>query len=196
MRRLTAFPTAFLTTFLAAFLTALLTTNAEAQRRAPIRVMTLTSTALADGGAMPAKHAQSGAEASPPLAWSNVPDSTRSFVLIMHDLDAAVNPGTDDMLHWMVWNLPGSATSLPEGVPAGVMPDSARQISASGPYYRGPGAPANGPAHHYVFELFALDTTIDVPATGQSPQATRAAVLAAMAGHVRGKGVLVATYKR
>jgi phosphatidylethanolamine-binding protein (PEBP) family uncharacterized protein len=50
--------------------------------------------------------------------------------------------------------------------------------------------------HHYVFELYALDVWIDVPAVGQSPAATRAAVLAAMAGHVRGKGVLTARYRR
>ena len=71
------------------------------------------------------------------------------------------------------------------------LPDGTRQISASGPYYRGPGAPAAGPAHHYVFELYALDAPIDVAAVGQSPALTRAAVLAAMAGHVRGKGVYV-----
>ena len=182
--------------FLIAFIVAAVASTAEAQRRGPIRIMTLTSTAFTDGGAMPAKHAQPGPELSPPLAWSNAPDSTRSFVLIVHDLDVAVNPWTDDMLHWMVWNIPGTATSLPEGVPAGAIPDSARQISASGPYYRGPAAPASGAPHHYVFEIYALDTTIDVAGVGQSPQATRAAVLAAMSGHVRGKGVLVATYKR
>ena len=171
-------------------------TTAEAQRRAPVRVMTLTSPAFTDGAAMPLKHTQAGDEISPPLAWSGAPDSTRSFVLIVHDVDAAIGNGTDDVLHWMVWNIPGSATSLAEGVGAGVIPDSARQISATGPFYRGPGAPAGGPAHHYVFELYALDTMLDVPAVGQSPSATRAAVLAAMAGHVRGKGVLIATFKR
>jgi Raf kinase inhibitor-like YbhB/YbcL family protein len=170
--------------------------TAEAQRRAPVRVMTLTSSAFSDGAAMPLKHTQAGDEISPPLAWTGAPDSTRSFVLIVHDVDAAIGNGTDDLLHWMVWNIPGSATSLAEGVGAGVMPDSARQISATGPFYRGPGAPAGGPAHHYVFELYALDTLLDVPAVGQSPPATRAAVLAAMAGHVRGKGVLIATFKR
>ena len=87
--------------------------------------------------------------------------------------------------------------SLPEGVPQGSqLPDGTRQISASGPYFRGPGAAAAGPAHHYVFELFALDGTIDVPPVGASPPQTRAAVLAAMSGHVRGKGVLVGLFRR
>ena len=169
----------------------------QAQRRTPMRVMTLTSTAFSDGGAVPAKHAQAGEELSPPLAWSGAPDSTKSFVLIVHDADVATGNGTDDLLHWMVWNIPGSATSLAQGVPHGaVLADSARQISASGPYYRGPGAPVSGAPHHYVFELYALDTMLDIPAVGQSPAATRAAVLAAIAGHVRGKGVLVALYRR
>jgi phosphatidylethanolamine-binding protein (PEBP) family uncharacterized protein len=76
------------------------------------------------------------------------------------------------------------------------LPDGARQISQSGPYYRGPGAPASGPAHHYVFELYAVDGPIAVPAVGQSPAATREAVMAAMVGRVRGKGVYVGLFKR
>lgn len=181
---------------LAALMLLMSAARAEAQRRAPIRVMTLTSSAFAHGEAIPGKHSQAGEEISPPLAWSGAPDSTRSFVLIVHDIEAVTGNGLDDVLHWMVWNIPGTAASLPEGVPAGALADSARQISATGPFYRGPAAPAGGPVHHYVFELYALDTTLDVPAVGQSPAATRAAVLAAMAGHVRGKGVLVGTFKR
>lgn len=162
-----------------------------------IRVMTLTSPAIPDGGMIPAKHAQNGAEVSPPLAWSGAPDSTASFVLVVHDLDAPTAGGADDVLHWLVWNIPGSATSLAEGVPQGTeLPDGTRQISVSGPYYRGPAAPATGPPHHYVFELYALDTTLDVPAVGASPAATRAAVMTAMAGHVRAKGVLVGLFRR
>ena len=164
--------------------------------RGGVRVMTLTSSGITDGGVIPAKYAQHGEELSPPLSWTGAPDSTRSFVLIAHDLDAIGGNG-DDVLHWLVWNIPGTATSLPEGVPHGPQAaDGMRQISVSGPYYRGPGAPQTGPPHHYVFELYALDTTIDVAPTGQSPAATRAAVLAAMAGRVRAKGVLVGLYKR
>ena len=159
--------------------------------------MSLTSSGFADGAAIPAKYAQPGVESSPPLAWSGVPDSNVvSFALVVHDLDAAGNNG-DDLLQWLVWNIPAAARSLPEGVPQGPqLPDGARQISASGPYYRGPAAPGNGPTHHYVFELYALDATIDVAPVGAAPAATRTAVLAAMAGHVRGKAVLVGTFKR
>jgi Raf kinase inhibitor-like YbhB/YbcL family protein len=160
--------------------------------------MTLTTVAFADGGVIPAKYTQAGDQVSPSLTWTGAPDSTaKSFVLLMHDIDVANGPTGEDQLHWLVWNIPGNATSLPEGVPqGGDQPNGMRQISVSGPYYRGPGAPATGPQHHYVFELYALDVMIDVPAVGQTPQATRAAVFAAMQGHIRGKGVVVGLFKR
>ena len=98
--------------------------------------------------------------------------------MIARDADAAIGNGTDDILHWMLWNIPeGHAARCRKGSRKPTqLPDGTRQISASGPYYRGPGAPAAGPAHHYVFEVYALDSTIDVPAVGQSPPLTRAAV--------------------
>jgi len=166
-------------------------------RPRPIQVMTLTPTDWKDGGVIPAKHAQPGRDVSPALSWSAPPAGTASFTLIVHDVDAPIGNGTDDLLHWMVWNIPGSATSLPEGIPRGAeREDGSRQISATGPNYRGPAAPSTGPMHHYVFELFALDTAIAVPAVGASPPATRAAVMAAMAGHIRGKATAVGLYRR
>ena len=165
--------------------------------RGAIQVMALTTTAWTDGGMIPKKHTQAGEEMSPAFTWSNVPDGIQSFVLIAHDLDAAIGNGTDTILHWMLWNIPGTSRSLPEGVAAvPQLPDGTRQISASGPYYRGPGAPASGPPHHYAFELYALDAPINVPAVGQSPALTRAAVVSAMATHVRGKAVYVGLFKR
>jgi Raf kinase inhibitor-like YbhB/YbcL family protein len=159
--------------------------------------MTLSSTAWADGGAIPAKYTQTGGEVSPPLAWTNAPEGTQSFVLIAHDVDSAVGTGVDDTLHWLLWNIPASATGLSERIPHdSQLADGTRQISATGPFYRGPGAAASGPAHHYVFELYALDTTVDVPAVGSTPPQTRAAVVAAMSGHVRGKAALVGLFKR
>jgi Raf kinase inhibitor-like YbhB/YbcL family protein len=159
--------------------------------------MTLTTTAWPDGGQIPRKYTQAGEQVSPPLAWSNVPEGTESFVLIAHDLDAATGNGMDDILHWMLWNIPGATRSLPEGIAQSPqLADGTRQISVSGPYYRGPGAPASGPPHHYVFELYALDGPISVPAVGQAPALTRAAVVAAMAGRVRGKGAYTGLFKR
>jgi Raf kinase inhibitor-like YbhB/YbcL family protein len=164
-------------------------------RRGPIQTMTLSTTAWTDGGMIPAKYSQIGGQVSPPLAWSNVPDGVTSFVVIAHDADQAVGQATDDTLHWMVWNIPASARSLAEGMPQGNAANGPRQISATGPYYRGVAAPTGG-AHHYVFEIFALDANIDVPAVGQSPAATRAAVEAAMAGKIRARGTLTGIFKR
>lgn len=172
--------------------------NATAQQNRPPRpdVMTLTTSAWQDGGMIPAKHSQPGRDVSPPLTWDNVPAGTESFVLIVRDLDSVTETGADRFLHWMVWNIPGAARALAENQPNDDLPDGMRQISSSGPWYRGPAAPAAGPAHHYVFELYALSTPIDIPAVGQTPRATLAAVQDAMAGKILGKGVLVGLYRR
>lgn len=158
--------------------------------------MTLTSTAFPDGGQIPAKYTQAGDQTSPALTWTNAPPNTASFVLHMHDLEVARNKTSDDQVHWVVWNIPGTATGLPEGVPRGAnRPDGSHQISASGDMYRGPGAPATGPMHHYTFEIYALDTTLDVPAS-QDAFETRANVMKAMQGHIVGKAVYMGLFHR
>jgi Raf kinase inhibitor-like YbhB/YbcL family protein len=160
------------------------------------RPMTLTTTAFPDGGQIPAKYTQAGDQVSPALAWTNTPAGTVTFVLHMHDIDVARNKTTDDQAHWVVWNIPGTATGLPEGVAKGeTLPDGSHQISASGPVYRGPGAPATGPLHHYVFEIFALDSKLDVAATADAFE-TRAAVMKALQGHVLGKATYVGLFRR
>lgn len=169
---------------------------AGAQAQPPRPGLTLTSTAFPDGGVIPNKYTQAGEQVSPALAWTNVPAGTQSFVLHMRDPDVARNKGTEDQVHWLVWGIPGTATGMAEGQPKGpTLPDGSRQISASGEVYRGPGAGAAGPMHHYTFELFALDTKIDVP-PGADAWATRTAVYNAMQGHVLGKAVYVGLFKR
>src|SRR5215203_2935367 len=114
----------------------------------------------------------------------------------MRDPDVARNRTTEDQVHWLVWNIPGSATGMPEGVPQGAqLKDGSRQQSASGAVYRGPGAPATGPLHHYTFELYALDAKVDLPAA-TDPFETRTNVFKAMQGHVLGKAVYVGMFKR
>jgi Raf kinase inhibitor-like YbhB/YbcL family protein len=167
-----------------------------AQAQPPRPPMTLTTPAFQDGREIPAKYTQAGDQVSPALNWSNVPPNTQSFVLHMRDPDVARNKGTEDQVHWLVWNIPGTATGLPEGVPKGEqLPDGSRQISASGPVYRGPGAPANGPLHHYTIEVYALDTKLDVT-PGADAWETRTKVWAAMQGHVLGKAVYVGLFRR
>lgn len=158
--------------------------------------LTLTTTAFADGTQIPAKYTQAGDQTSPALSWTNVPPGTQSFVLHMRDPDVARNKTTEDQVHWLVWGIPGTATGLPEGVPKGAtLPDGKQQISASGPVYRGPGAPASGPMHHYTFELYALDTKIDVQ-PGADAWETRAKIWQAMNGHILGKAVYVGLFRR
>ena len=166
--------------------------------------MTLITTAWPDGGMIPLRYTQAGPEISPAIQWSGAPANTASFVLVFHDLDAAVPNSTDDLLHWMVWNIPATSTGVQQSRPDGFeLPDGSRQISASGSRYRGPGASSTGPMHHYVLELYALDTMLDVkvPAQGPqepnpNPQAIRTAVMQAMIGHIRGKAAYVGLFRR
>lgn len=162
----------------------------------PRPAMTLTTTAFPDGDPIPARYTQAGEQVSPELKWTNTPPGTQSFLLHMHDPDVARNKTTDTQVHWLVWNIPGTATGLPEGVPKGEkLADGSQQISASGPVYRGPGAPATGPHHHYTFEIYALDTKIDVPASADAFE-TRANVMKAVQGHILGKAVYVGLFRR
>ncbi len=113
----------------------------------------------------------------------------------MHDLDVARNRTTDDQVHWLVWNIPGTSTGLPEGQPRGArLPDGSYQTSATGQVYRGPGAAATGPLHHYVFELYALDTELAVEPVGDAFE-TRPVVLKAMQGHILGKAVYMGFFR-
>jgi len=164
--------------------------------------MTLTVAGFADGTDIPVKFTQAapgaapGEGTSPAISWANVPAGTQSFVLNMHDMEVARNKTTDDQAHWVVWNLPGTATGLPEGVPKGAkLANGAYQISATGQVYRGPGAPANGPRHHYMFELYALDAPIAVEPSADAFD-TRANVIKAMQGHVLAKAVYGGLFKR
>jgi hypothetical protein len=156
--------------------------------------LTLSSPDVADGAVIDDKYTQKGGQTapSPKLEWSNVPMGTQSFALLLHDPDVAMNKKMDDVTHWMIFNIPGTATGLPGGVPADAkLPDGAIQIKNTGQRvgYMGPGAPAPGPYHHYTFILFALDTKLDL-----GPDATRADVEKAMDGHILGKGVLTVRF--
>lgn len=157
--------------------------------------MTLTSPSFTDGGIFPDKYTQNGATfVSPALAWTKAPPGTVTFVLLMRDPDVALNKNGDDVNHWVAFNIPGTATGLPEGVEAkDRLPDGTVQLkNIMGKVgYLGPGAPPTGPYHHYQFELFALDTKLNL-----GPDASRADVLAAMNGHVLGKAVNGARFRK
>lgn len=171
--------------------------KAQMQQAAPPAMpgLTLTSPDFEDGAVIPNKFTQAvEMYISPKLEWTHVPANTASFALIMHDPDVAIDKKTGDVLHWLAFNIPGTSTGLPEAVPANAtLPDGTIQgKNRSGAVgYRGPGAPAAGPYHHYTLELFALDTKLSL-----GPDATRDDVLAAMQGHILGKGVLVGRFHK
>jgi len=193
-----------LVTMVVMSLIALVANSAAQVPQAPARgaapaaapAMTLTTNGWPDGDDIPVKYTQAAEQVSPQLTWTNAPANTQSFVLLMHDPDVTLNGTTDDQLHWLVWNIPATATGLPEHVPQGSpLPDGSMQVSASGMVYRGPGAPATGPKHHYTIEVYALDTKLDVQPAA-TWQETRANVWKAMQGHVRAKAVYAGLFHR
>jgi Raf kinase inhibitor-like YbhB/YbcL family protein len=150
----------------------------------------LTSTAFKDGATIPSQHTCDGADRSPPLVWSDAPSGTAAFALIADDPDAPA--GT--WVHWVVYNLPASTTELPENVAKVESLDlgAARQgrNDFHRPGYGGP-CPPPGPAHRYLFRLYALDAPLKV-----RPGATKKDVEAAMQGHTLGMAQLMGTYAR
>ena len=151
-------------------------------RLAPLQMQT---TAFEDGGIIPQKYT-GRAGVQPGFTFSGAPDTTVSYAIILHDVDVALAGGTDDVLHWIAWNIPASANGIPEGkLPEGAV--TGRNIAGANAY-TGPGAPP-GPYHHYVFELYALNATLDLPAT-----ASRAELLAAMKGKTVAKAAYVGRY--
>ena len=180
-----------------------LAVNAQAPAAgAQAPAMTLSTTAFPDGGDVPVKYSQAAPGAKPgegtslPLTWANAPAGTQSFLLHMHDMDAARNKTTDDQVHWLVWNIPATAKGLPEGVPAGPqLADGSYQFSATGQVYRGPGAGANGPKHHYVLELYALDVKPTVKPAADAFE-TRTMLMKEIQGHILGKAVYGGLFRR
>jgi Raf kinase inhibitor-like YbhB/YbcL family protein len=160
-----------------------------------VMAMALTSSSFEDGGIIPPKFTRTvEMPISPSLAWSGVPQNTVSFALIVHDPEVPVQNTAEDVVHWLIFNIPASATRLSEGVPAAAkLPDGSIQgTTLAGTLgYMAPGARADGPYHHYIFELYALDTKLDL-----GPDAQRANLFQAMDGHVLAKGVLTGRYHR
>jgi Raf kinase inhibitor-like YbhB/YbcL family protein len=153
---------------------------------------TVTSPAFTHGGVIPKAHTCVGDDRSPPLQWSSPPSETRSFALIVDDPDA---PDPDapqrTWVHWVLYDLPPTATGLEEGVTAAELPPGAKEglndWKTRG--YRGPCPPIG--RHRYYHKLFALDTTL----TGLS-HPTKAELERAMEGHVLAQAELVGLFQR
>jgi Raf kinase inhibitor-like YbhB/YbcL family protein len=154
----------------------------------------LSSTAFKQNHVIPRKHTGDGEDSSPALAWSGMPAGTRELALIVDDPDA---PTPEPWVHWVLYKIPGDATSLPERVaPAQRVsqPRGGMQGLNSWPRgigYRGPAPPKGHGVHHYYFRLYALDAELKL-----EPALDKAALLAAIEGHVLGEAELVGTYQR
>jgi Raf kinase inhibitor-like YbhB/YbcL family protein len=154
--------------------------------------LTLTSPAFAEKGSIPAKYTCDGPGVSPPLRWSGVPSAAKSLALVVDDPDAPdpKAPKTT-WVHWVVYDIPPSATALPEGASAGGLPAGARQglNDWKKPEY-GAACPPVG-RHRYVHKLYALDTALP---NFDSP--TKADLEDAMQGHVLARGELIGMYEK
>ena len=150
------------------------------------QVLKVSSQKIPPGGPIPQAYSADGQGVSPPLAWSKGPFGSRSFALIVEDPDA---PLPTPFVHWMVWNIPAGVTAASQGaVPAGAVQGKLMFVGTVG--YMGPRPPDASP-HHYHFQVFALDRTIDLPAGAERP-----ALVEAMKGHVLASGELVAAYQK
>jgi Raf kinase inhibitor-like YbhB/YbcL family protein len=154
--------------------------------------MKITSPAFAHNGEIPSRHTCDGADCSPALAWSGVPDGARSLALIVDDPDAP-DPAAPKMVwvHWVLYNLPPTAAGLPEAVKPGELPPGTIQgrndWGRTG--YGGPCPPIG--RHRYFHKLYALDGAL--PELGA---ANKGQLEAAMKGHVLAEATLIGTYQR
>lgn len=151
--------------------------------------MQLTSTAFEHGGPIPSMHSGEGVDVSPALAWSGAPDDTRAFAVICHDPDAPlVSPGgTYGYVHWVLYNIPGSVTSLIEG--------DTRFTEGKTDFgtekYGGPMPPNGHGLHRYYFWVLALGETVELEAG-----LTMWQLLERIEPNVIGMNRLVGTYQR
>jgi len=151
----------------------------------------VSSSAIPAGGVIDVKYSDYGQGISPPLQWSSLPSGTQSVALMMEDPDA----GSPPFVHWMMINLPPSPGALPANAgkaSASLHGQPIRQgrNSKGERGYFGPRPPAGDPPHHYHFQIFALDSKLDLP-EGFS----RDALVQAMHGHVLAQGELVGLFQ-
>jgi Raf kinase inhibitor-like YbhB/YbcL family protein len=170
------------------------TTSARQSPGSNAMLFKLRSSAFTEGGSIPTKYTCEGDDTSPPLEWSDAPQGTRSFALIVDDPDAP-DPAHPKMtyVHWVAYNIPATVTELAEGAGkengtgmgagSGVGLNDWKKAAYGGP------CPPIG-RHRYFFTLHALDTTLDLT------QPTKPDLLKAMRGHIIDKAELMGTYQK
>ncbi len=161
--------------------------------------VTVTSSIFEHHGMVPEENSAYGANTSIDLSWSNLPAGTQSLALICDDpIVVEIGMMESPFVHWVVYNIPASASGLPGGLA------SDEQITAPGldgainghnglrrPGYFGPRPPANGTLHAYHFRVYALDSDLDL-----APGLNKDQLLEAMDGHVLATGMLMGHYER
>jgi Raf kinase inhibitor-like YbhB/YbcL family protein len=154
--------------------------------------LTLKSSVFDNGGVIPSRYTCEGEDISPPLAWTGVPETARSLVLIIDDPDAP-DPKAPKMIwvHWVLYNISPDVSDLPEDiVPAKLPPGIVEGLNDWNRIgYGGPCPPIG--RHRYFHKLYALDTVLEGMNTP-----TKAKVEAAMKGHVIAQTELMGTYQK
>ena len=153
---------------------------------------TLTSTSIKDGARMPAKFAADdpkrpcrpgsteicpcpGQNVSPQLSWTNAPDGTKSFAILMYDVDGQMGAGVS---HWVAYNIPPTVRELKEGEGTAGKNFTGGSGTRGNANYLGPCPPRGDGQHHYLITVMALDIEPTL-----APGLTREAFLAAVKGH-------------
>ena len=155
----------------------------------------LTSTAFAQGQPIPKEYTGEGADVSPPISWSGLPEGTPELVLICDDPDA---PTAEPWVHWVIYKIPVAMAGLPEGIerrarlkqPAGVL-QGKNSWPSQNVGYRGPMPPPGHGTHRYFFRLYALEARLVI-----SPGVDKKSLLEEIKDHVLEEGQLMGTYQR
>jgi len=149
----------------------------------------ISSPSFSNGGTIEKKLTCEGADVSPQLKWTEPPDGTKSFALLVDDPDAPVG----NWNHWTIWNIPSSLRSLPEGQSKEAsLPDGSQQglNDFRKPGYNGP-CPPPGKPHRYYFKLFALDAKLELRAGARKKDLEEA-----MRGHILAQAEWMGKYGR
>jgi len=167
---------------------------AQDKKAAPPPPLMIMSPDIKDSTELPVKFSCSNAPSgvSPRIQWSNTPPNTQSFALLLHDPEPHPRGSIYDITHWFIYNIPANATELAAEIPAGDLPNGTKQLKniRGMAAYFGPCAPP-GPNHHYTYQLFALDSKLDL-----GPDATRADAEKAMDGHILQSAEIVQLFHR
>ena len=154
--------------------------------------LTLKSSAFSQKGSIPSLYTCEGEDISPPLSWSDVPEGTKSFTLIVDDPDAP-DPNAPRMtwVHWVLYNLPAATRVLLEGMNPQKLPMGTKegQNNWRRTGYGGPCPPIG--RHRYLHKLYAVDTVLP-----DLRRPTKSQLERAMAGHVLAQAELIGTYKK